>query len=159
MGLVERLAKLSKIFKSSTAYPTLELPPQELDTRVDQPFMNRSSLDRLLEIVAIDSNKDNPENAFHDYTIYLLDEDTMWRTAKLCAIHFQKGALNETAPNGISNEALLAIVLHRLESFQTSPFKSTYNAEAISHLRKALEALHNRTKSRLARGVEGTHKV
>jgi hypothetical protein len=57
--------------------------------------------------------------------------------------------------NGISNEALLAIVQDRLEGFQAGPFVCNENGVALSHVKAAMFALHERTKSRLNRGVEG----
>lgn len=62
-------------------------------------------------------------------------------------------------PKGITNEILLAIVLDRLEAFQQSKFSCAENAGAIQHLNKAMEALHSRTKDRMARGVEGKLEV
>ena len=54
--------------------------------------------------------------------------------------------------------ALLAILIDRLESFQKGPYASTYNGIALQHLRAAQESLLNRTRDRMARGVEGTHQ-
>ncbi len=70
-------------------------------------------------------------------------------------ITFQTGALKEVGPNGVSNEALLAIVAHRLQCFQSGPFKNNHNAVALSLILEALEVLHTRTRERIARGVEG----
>ncbi len=72
-------------------------------------------------------------------------------------IHFQNGPIKEHGVNGISQEALLAILLDRLEGFQSGQFACDDNAEALTHLRGALECLQRRTKARLARGVEGTN--
>lgn len=71
-------------------------------------------------------------------------------------IHFQEGPIGEFGANGISNESLLAVVIDRLEGFQSGPFACTDNGAALFHLTKAMEILHNRTRNRLARGVEGT---
>lgn len=38
-----------------------------------------------------------------------------------------------------------------------SKFASEYNAKALEHLEAALAALHQRTKDREAKAVEGTH--
>jgi hypothetical protein len=71
-------------------------------------------------------------------------------------IFFQNGPIKEAGVNGISQEALLAIVADRLEGFQAGQFANPDNAEALTHVRMAIEILHRRTKERLARGVEGT---
>lgn len=74
-------------------------------------------------------------------------------------LFFQDGPIKEAGINGITNEALLAVVMDRLEGFQMGKFSCLENQAALEHVRKALEALHDRTKKRLARGVEGTHQV
>jgi hypothetical protein len=53
---------------------------------------------------------------------------------------------------------LLAVVIHRLKTFQAGPLACPWNGAAVDHLEQALEALHTRTRERLARGVEGTVK-
>ena len=56
--------------------------------------------------------------------------------------------------DGVTNEALLAVVIDRLEGFQAGPFNCTENAVAQDHARAALNMLHARTMARIARGVE-----
>jgi hypothetical protein len=73
-----------------------------------------------------------------------------------CLVLFQNGPIKEAGLNGITQEALLAIVIDRLEAFQAGPFSSEDNAQALAHCHLALEALQTRTRKRLARGVEGT---
>jgi hypothetical protein len=75
------------------------------------------------------------------------------------AIHFQHGAINEVGVNGITHEALLAILIDRLEHFQKGSFANSYNATALSHLQDAQSALLERTRERMARNVEGTHTI
>lgn len=71
-------------------------------------------------------------------------------------IYFQNGPIKEHGVNGVTQEALMAICIDRLESFQAGPFACKENATALWHLKRALEALHSRTKERQSRGVEGT---
>lgn len=72
-------------------------------------------------------------------------------------VTFQNGPLNETPPNGISNEALIAIVIDRMRGFQSGKFACRENALALTHLEDSLHWLQDRTRKRLIRGVEGTH--
>ncbi len=72
-------------------------------------------------------------------------------------IHFQNGPILEVGVNGIQNEDLLAIVLDRLEGFQSGPFACEANQRARDFCSQALQALQFRTKERIYRGVEGTH--
>ncbi len=71
-------------------------------------------------------------------------------------IDFQNGPLKETPPNGLSNEALLAIVEDRLIGFQAGPFACRENAVALTKLQESMMWLQKRTRDRIARGVEGT---
>lgn len=109
--------------------------------------------------ITIDADERDPENgnASHDY-------DLVWRKLDsvhedFCKIRFQHGPIAEVGVNGITNEALLAIVIDRLEGFQSSKYANDFNKDALEYTRRALSVLEERTKSREARGVEGTHEV
>jgi len=71
-------------------------------------------------------------------------------------ISFQNGPIEEAGPNGISCEALLAIVKDRLECFQAGSFACEANGHALDAVDGALHALHSRTLGRRAAGTEGT---
>jgi hypothetical protein len=77
-------------------------------------------------------------------------------TGKQCEITFQNGPISENGVNGVSNEALLAIVRHRLQGFQSGQFSCRENAIALTKIEEALHWLLSRTRERAARGVEGT---
>lgn len=70
-------------------------------------------------------------------------------------VHFQNGPIVENGVNGVTQEALLAIVIDRLRCFQRGPFACSENATALVHAEAALDALKSRTRERMARGVEG----
>lgn len=72
---------------------------------------------------------------------------------------FQNGPIAEASVNGITHEALLAVLIDRLECFQAGPYACTENREALASLKMAQHWLHERTKGRMVRGVEGTHAV
>ena len=74
-------------------------------------------------------------------------------------VHFQNGPIVEAGVNGVTQEVLLAIVIDRLRCFQAGPFACKENAEALDHAQQSLDWLKSRTKARMARGVEGTHKL
>lgn len=71
---------------------------------------------------------------------------------------FQNGPIGEVGVNGITHEALLAIVVDRLECFQKGPFECIENSLALTSLREAIRCLHGRTKRRMEAGTEGTHQ-
>lgn len=70
---------------------------------------------------------------------------------------FQRGNPNDPAVgvNGITQEALLAIVEDRLKCFQAGPYSSRENSIALTKLQEAMMWLKRRTEERAARGVEG----
>lgn len=74
-------------------------------------------------------------------------------------ICFQNGPIAENGVNGITQEVLLAICADRLRSFQAGPYACRENALALTKIEEAQHWLHHRTLARMARGVEGTHKV
>lgn len=77
-------------------------------------------------------------------------------TANRAIIRFQNGPIKEVGTNGVTQEALLAIVIDRLRSFQAGPYSSRENSLALTHAETALLWLQKRTRDRIARGVEGT---
>jgi hypothetical protein len=118
---------------------------------------------RELRLYADNRNPENG-NASHFYKIYY-DSGALAAAAEELpyslqqTLQFQNGPIGEVGVNGITNEVLLAIVIDRLEGFQTSKWANTYNEHALSLCRAALQHLELRTKEREARGVEGTHTV
>jgi len=74
-------------------------------------------------------------------------------------ISFQNGPVAEAGVNGVTHEALLAILVDRLEHFQRGAYACRENAIALTKLQEAQHWLHHRTLARMQRGVEGTHAV
>ncbi len=108
-----------------------------------------------------------PGGASHEYRISVGSVDDPQRDGRpgqpreLATLRFQNGAVkvNGEGVNGITHEALIAIIIDRLDAFQRGPYANQYNARAVSALIAAKDALHARTIEREKRGVEGTHKV
>lgn len=73
-------------------------------------------------------------------------------------ISFQNGPIQEVGVNGISGEALIAIVIDRLRCFQGGQYSCWENAVALTHFEEGMMWLQKRTRDRLARGVEGTNQ-
>ncbi len=72
-------------------------------------------------------------------------------------ILFQNGPIKEVGVNGVTHEALLAILIDRMRGFQAGQYACRDNAVALTHLEEALMWLQRRTRERIKRGVEGTH--
>lgn len=85
-------------------------------------------------------------------SLYLADDPT-----SVLQILFQNGPIKENRVNGITGEALIAIEIDRLRSFQKGPYSCRENAIALTHFEEGLMWLQRRTTERIKRGVEGTH--
>jgi hypothetical protein len=110
-----------------------------------------NGLNQELKVVAIDAPGQG--GACHHYKI--------GGTGQLnlpCEISFQNGPIKEHGINGISNEALLAVVRDRLEFFQQGAFACNDNLIALDAIVTAMDALANRTRDRVDRGVEGRNE-
>lgn len=83
-------------------------------------------------------------------------KNTPWQSTFL---HFQDGEIDTVGTNGLTHEALIAIVIDRLKGFQEGPWACPENAMAIEQLNTAMDTLSERTKLRDERGVEGTHEI
>lgn len=112
-----------------------------------------------LKIQCVD--KQGAGGANHSYIISGFDSKTnVSSTTESTELNivFQNGPIPEMGVNGVTHEALLAILEDRIQSFQEGAFANDYNAEALLLIRAAKEVLLNRTRDRLTRGVEGTHQ-
>ena len=98
-------------------------------------------------------------NANHRYQILSIDESPDIPRAMFCEVNFQNGPIKEVGVNGVHNEDLIAIVIDRLEGFESGKYACSENATAIKSLENALAELRHRTKKREKRGVEGTHTI
>ena len=73
-------------------------------------------------------------------------------------INFQAGPVPQNGVNGLTNEALLAILIHRTTTLDAM-YPCDENKAAIDHMTQALSSLEERTKKRIDRGVEGKQVV
>ena len=77
----------------------------------------------------------------------------------LGVISFQDGPIKEFGVNGVMNEDLIAVVIDRLQGFQSGDYKCRENAIALTKLEEALLWLRKRTMDRERRNVEGTSVI
>lgn len=98
--------------------------------------------------------------ACHEYEIVSTDtkptDDNKHTDSVACSMSFQNGPIKEVGTN-VTHEALLAILIDRLQGFQSGQYACRENALALTKLEEAKMWLQKRTMDRLARGVEGTH--
>ncbi len=97
-----------------------------------------------------------PGGACHEYEMLCVDGGEGHCD---CHIKFQDGPIAEAGVNGISQEALLAVVEDRLQCFQAGEYACRENALALTHVQEAMHWMHHRTRERVARGVEGTSQL
>lgn len=71
-------------------------------------------------------------------------------------VQFQCGPIKEVSVNGVFDEDLVAILIHRLECFQSNDLRCEQNNHTLKHLRAAARSMRKRQEDRVARGVEGT---
>lgn len=108
----------------------------------------------LIEVL----DKPGQGGANHKYQISWADPaDRTGHSQMHMLVGFQNGPIKEAGVNGVTQEALLAIVIDRLRGFQSGQFSSRDNAIALTHVEEALLWLKKRTYERIARGVEGTN--
>lgn len=110
-----------------------------------------------LDITVIDEPGQGGAN--HEYLIGIGGKNGYGHFLKTLQVSFQNGPIAEFGVNGITQEALLAVVIDRLRSFQAGPFSCRENAIALTHCEDALMWLQRRTIARIKRGVEGTNQV
>lgn len=117
--------------------------------------INDFNVDNVRVMVMDEPNTENGGGANHLYAVALGNTGP---EGPGTLIRFQNGPISEVGINGITNEALLAIVLDRLRSFQRGPFSCRENAVAVTKLEESIMWLHKRTLDRVRRGVEGKHE-
>jgi hypothetical protein len=108
---------------------------------------------------AMDGN--GPGGASHLYhiSIGIVERTDENPTGASCMVNFQNGPIKEAGVNGVTDEALLAILIDRLQGFQRGQYSCRENALALTKMEEAMHWLQHRTRERERRGVEGTHQV
>lgn len=133
--------------------PWAKLPPKPAGPREILTHRAPNELNNAIRIFVLDDP--GPGGANHRYQI----EIAARHGTQVLDVQFQKGPVQEQGVNGGSIEALAAVVIDRLESFQGGPYACDENADALAHFTAGLEILKARTAARQARGVEGTSVV
>ncbi len=116
------------------------------------------SVDQAVQLQIEVTDEPGADGANHAYVICWDDGHFAVPQKSETYISFQKGPIKEAGVNGITQEALLAIIIDRLRSYQNGPYKCHENAIALTHCEEALMWLQRRTIARIKRGVEGTHE-
>lgn len=132
----------------------LEMYKTERISEICNNVVHGHEVNGLNDHLSIFTDGPGPGNASHVYVVRanVGPDEPQWRQI----VTFQNGPIQEEGVNGTSNEALLAIVRHRLHGFQSGPYSCRENAIALTKIEEALHWLLHRTRERASRGVEGT---
>ena len=111
---------------------------------------NRECIDVLT------ADKRASDNAHHAYIISARAFEMPKDAEPVVSVYlqFQNGGLNVGA-NGITDQALIAVILDRLRSFNDGQFRCRENSIIITKLEEALLWMEKRGNDRARRGVEG----
>lgn len=109
-----------------------------------------NKLNHQIEILAKEEKSDQPQTWNIPPHVYRITGNP----GSAMDIHFHVGSTVE-GPNGLTNEALLAILIDRVESFQHTWARCEENAEILRNLKTALLWARERSRERESRGVEG----
>lgn len=115
--------------------------------------------DEYVTVEVLDKPDAKAGGACHVYQITVADPDGDDDFVDEVELSFQHGPVGEAGVNGLTDQALLAIVLHRWRAFQRSKWSNRETAISITKLEEALMWQHKRTLDRIERNVEGTNEV
>ncbi len=104
-----------------------------------------------MEIIITGSGAVYADPGGHNYQMQVGAHDTH-------NLNFQLGPVGEAGHNGIQNEQVIAVLIHRLGVLNKA-FPCRENSLAITKLEEALLWLEKRTQGRRARGVEGKNEA
>ena len=112
----------------------------------------------LNEALVIEAGEPGSGNAPTYYRIFIPENYQLKPGVTVhTGISFQNGPIKSPEDfNGVTNEALLAVLIDRMRGFQAGPFACRENAVALTKMEESMMWLQKRTRDRLARGVEGT---
>lgn len=106
----------------------------------------------LNESIVIEADEYGPGHASHRYNLSI--DGVM-----VGVIDFQKGPRNvEGSTPGITEAALLAVLIDRLQGFQAGEYSCRENAIVLTKLEECLHWAKARADARAKRGVLGTYQ-
>lgn len=110
----------------------------------------------LNESITIEADPVGPGNASHRYTLYVGAPDS--DNQLVGKIQFQEGPRNVAGSKaGVTEAALLAVLIDRLQGFQAGPYACRENAIQLTKLEEVLHWTKARADARAKRGVLGTY--
>lgn len=122
--------------------------PRRIDLHHDGHGLNES--------IQIEANELGPGNASHRYTLYVSEPEK--DNQLVGTLQFQEGPRNVAGSKaGVTEAALLAVLIDRLQGFQSGPYSCRENAIQLTKLEEVLHWTKARADARAKRGVLGTY--
>ena len=107
----------------------------------------------LNESIIIRTDEPDGSGAAHLYEAHIASDADGWQIAR---VQFQKGPRNvEGSTPGMTEAAVLAILIDRLRGFQSGPYSCRENAIQLTKLEEVLHWTKARADERAKRGVLG----
>lgn len=107
-----------------------------------------------LEVLNDDPRETSRQGHFYTVNFGLKVHGQAPRVPPMLSVEFQYGPVPTSGVNGLTNEALLAILIHRTKILDAR-FPCAENKRAIADMENALVNFEVRTARRMVRGVEG----
>lgn len=127
---------------------TDELPIQEVQlTIIEGSTINQGLVIRADGFFDVDTACDH-------YSVSGFTSEDMQGEAR---IPFQHGLVSEVGTNGLSDEAMVAILIDRFTAKQSGPLQCDEWRETLIRFQQAQAWMQARTLARISRGVEGTN--
>jgi len=138
---------------------TLPIPEGAVVGFIDRPlFDHRNNKFNREHVEVVTADLRASDGAHHRYTVRVFKNPIGVdgnEVVAQCDISFQNGGLKEVGPNGITDQALIAIVLDRIRSFNEGPYRCRENSMIVTKLEEALMWGEKRGNDRARRNVEG----
>ncbi len=113
----------------------------------------------LNEVLAISADAQDPKAGGASHTYHVEHTSPASVKTVVGSLQFQHGPRNvQGSQDGLTEAAVLAILIDRLRGFQDGEFKCRENAIVLTHLEEALMWVKERAHARAKRGVLGKNE-
>jgi hypothetical protein len=94
--------------------------------------------------MAMQATDDAKDGTHHVYSVTQLSPAGAATPVELLHIKFQQGPVSEAGVNGVTDEAVIQLLIDHINGFQSGKYASEANAQAVNHLQGALGWLRSR---------------
>ena len=113
----------------------------------------------LNDLISITSDEPDGSGAAHEYSARMVFNDGN-ALGPIATVQFQKGPrLDPASTPGMTEAALLSILIDRLRGFQAGPYACRENAIQLTKLEEVMHWTRHRADERARRGVLGKNEA